>query len=198
MGVAIAQFSRHLRNPRTVALLLLAALVLWWPVTRLYYYAWVTSFGGTPKRQTDFNLLQRVLPPADATLVSVLGGLPHQRYEKTVLLTELLTTGTVSRGGYRFRSTPLSVPQKLSGALTKALSNPSLYFPYARPKMCGGYHPDYCFQWRLPNGESSSLLLCTGCFEAIIVCGRYELHCDVNLGPEGKRLDDLLREMKAH
>lgn len=198
MGGVMSRFSRRIRDPRTVVVLLLTALLLWWPVTRVHYYWWVTEYGGYPKRNTDFTTLARVLPPAGATLEAVYRGLPHQRWGKNELFKELFTSENRAIGGYRFYSRQMRpVSEAEQRKITEALQAPQLYVEYRLGKQCGGFHPDFCFEWKSQGGERFQLLLCAGCGEAIIIGGGDELHCDVELGPGGKGLDDLLRGIPA-
>ena len=74
------------------------------------------------------------------------------------------------------------------------MRTPALYQPYGGPKLCGGYHPDYCFEWHSPQG-TVYILLCTGCHEVIIIGGGTEVHCDLNSAP-AKELEKLLTELK--
>lgn len=198
MGEMRARFVRNLARPRTLAVLVLVALVLWWPVTRLHYYWWVRECGGHPERNTDFTLISKVLPPAGATLEAVYRGLPHQRWEKNELFKELFTSENRAIGGYRFYSRQMRpAAEAEQRKLTEALQTPRLYMEYQPGKQCGGFHPDFCFEWKSQGGERFQLLLCAGCGEAIIIGGGDELHCDVDLGPGGMGLVDLLRGIPA-
>ena len=147
-----------------------------------------------PQRQTDFSQLARVLPPPDATLAAIHRGLPHQMWASGELFRDLFTTGNRSIGGYRFYTTSIAGSDEFRRALTSAMRTPALYQPYRGPKLCGGYHPDYCFEWRSPQGTVYGLL-CTGCHEVIIIGGGTEVHCDLNSAP-AKDLEKLLTELK--
>ena len=176
-----------------VTLALLIAL-LSWSGPRLFYYCWINSRGSVPKRQTDFDQLARVLPSSDAKLAFVHKGLPHQMWASRELWRDLFTTANRSIGGYRFYTTPIAASDELRRALTTAMRTPALYEPYGGPKHCGGYHPDYCFEWHSHQGTVYGLL-CTGCHEVIIIGGGTELHCDLISAP-AKDLEKLLSELK--
>lgn len=192
------QLFRRFRNPRVLALLVLAAALLWWPVTRIYYYWWVGEYGRYPNRNTEFASLARVLPPAGATLEAVYRGLPGTRGGKKELFAELFTSENRAIGGYRFYSRQMRPTSEAEQRkLTEALQTPQLYSAYQRGKNCGGFHPNFCFEWKSQGGKRFQLLLCTGCGEAIIIGGGDELQCDVDLGPGGEGLFDLLRGIPA-
>jgi hypothetical protein len=181
------------RWQRRFVILALTIVVLWWPGVRLFYYGWVTTIGSTPFRRTDFSQLSRVLPPADARLVAIYPGLPHQRRESDKLLHELFTASHRAIGGYRFYSCPLSVPDALRSRISSAMQSPALYYPFRGPKLCGGYHPDYCFEWQSAQGTFYALL-CRGCHEIIVIGGGTEVHCDLISAP-AKALERLLDEL---
>lgn len=62
------------------------------------------------------------------------------------------------------------------------MQSPALYQPYRGPKMCGGYHPDYCLEWQSTRGTYYALL-CTGCHEVILIGDGAEVHCDLHDEP---------------
>jgi hypothetical protein len=74
------------------------------------------------------------------------------------------------------------------------MRTPALYQPYRGPKLCGGYHPDYCFEWHSSQGTVYGLL-CTGCHEVILIGGGTEVHCDLN-SASAKDVERLLTELK--
>ena len=57
---------------------------------------------------------------------------------------------------------------------------------YRGQKACGGYHPDYCVEWK--QGEAATrALICLECLEVKFFGPRSDLYCD--LSPEaGQRL----------
>ena len=110
------------------------------------------------------------------------------------LFRDLFTTANRSIGGYRFYTTSVAASDELRRALTTAMRTPALYQPYRGPKLCGGYHPDYCFEWHSSQGTIYGLL-CTGCHEVIIIGSGTEVHCDLNSAP-AKDLEKQLNELK--
>jgi hypothetical protein len=183
---------RRRRWRRWLVTVIVVSVVLWWSGVRIYYYAWMTNFGTLPARHTDFSRLPRVPPPADATLAVIYRGLPHQYWQKRDLWRDLFTTSHRSIGGYRFYTTPAVVSEPLRSSVASAIRSRTLYQPYGGAKLCGGYHPDYCFEWHTSHGTFYALL-CTGCHEMILIGDGTELHCDLNDGP----FDALEQELKV-
>ena len=165
---------------------------LWWPGVRLCYFGWITTFGTVPHRHTDFSQLSRVLPPSDSSAPVIYRGLPHQMWDKAALWTHLFITSNRSIGGYRFYTTRALASDTLRARLTAAFQASTLYQPYRGPKLCGGYHPDYCFEWRSSRGTFYALI-CTGCHEIILIGDGTEVHCDLGDVP-GDALERLLDE----
>lgn len=147
-----ASIHRHKRWRRDFIILALLIAALWWSGPRLLYFGWTTAFGTSPNRQADFSQLSHVLPPPDTTLAVIYRGLPHQMWASGELFLDLFTTTNRSIGGYRFYTTPIPASDELRRALTTAMRTPALYRPYRGPKACGGYHPDYCFEWHSSQG----------------------------------------------
>lgn len=176
---------------RWLVTVMVVSVILWWPGVRIYYYAWITNFGTLPAQQIDFSRLPRVLPPVDATLAVIHRGLPHQYWEKRDLWRDLFTTSHRSIGGYRFYTTPPVVSEPLRSRIASAVRSSTLYQPYGGAKACGGYHPDYCFEWHTSQGTFYALL-CTGCHEMILIGDGTELHCDL----ERATGDSLVRMLK--
>jgi hypothetical protein len=146
--------------------------------SRLVWYAWVVSDGDSPHRQTDFTKLPQVLPPAGAQLIKVYRGLPHQMWDRGELLRDLLFTRNRDIGGYRFYSTPAVPKPETATRITAAMQSPAHFQPYTSGKACGGYHPDYCFEWQSSQGAFFAML-CASCHEMILIGRNAEVHCDL-------------------
>jgi hypothetical protein len=184
----VRRFKRWRNILFVVALLF---VVLWWIGIRLYYFAWIVSTGTMRAEHADFSALSRVLPPADASLVNVYGGLPHQMWAEGALLRDLVFTRNRSIGGYRFYTKPVEVPEDLRTKVSATLKNPMVYMPYLGPAACGGYHPDYCFEWRSSRGTFYALL-CMGCEEINLVGDGAEVRCELRRA-SAKSLKELLK-----
>jgi hypothetical protein len=75
-------------------------------------------------------------------------GLPHPLREAEQFKRELATKKTVRFHDYPFYEGPLHVAANDIGTLRRLSANPDSYWSYGGPKLCGGYHPDYCLAWR--------------------------------------------------
>jgi hypothetical protein len=105
-------------------------------------------------------------------------GLPHQMFEQDALKKELATKKTVKIRDFPFYERPLV----LEAAEVEPLRNHSMaadsYWSYGGPKLCGGFHPDYCLVWK--QGESIyQLLICFGCHEVKLYGPKSELIVDL-------------------
>ena len=49
---------------------------------------------------------------------------------------------------------------------------------YRGQKACGGYHPDYCVEWKTGDATTRALI-CMECGEVKFFGPRSELHCDL-------------------
>lgn len=105
-------------------------------------------------------------------------GLPHQTFESEQLEKELATKRTRRIDEYFFYDHPLEVADADVEKLRRLSSASENYSPYAGPKECGGFHPDYALAWS-DGDETYHLLICFGCHEM-------EFH-----GPRGMLLVDI-------
>ncbi len=128
-------------------------------------------------------------------MTKVYRGLPHQWTGTHTLWRDLFTTRNRNIGGYRFYTTPAALPAVLNNEIAGVLKRPSLYHPYGGPKICGAYHPDYCFEWQSSKATFYALL-CRGCCEMRLIGGGATVHCDVG-GDAAKELDDLLKKLES-
>lgn len=172
---------RDSRTWRRVLKTVLAAAILWWLGAPLFYYVWASSAGAHPRRDTEFAQLHRVLPPVDARLTSIYAGLPHHNQDGQ-LLYQLFTASHRKIGSYRFHAMPVAATEALGIHLHEALRSPGLYRPFTGPKLCGGFHPDYCFEWQSTKGWFHALL-CLGCHEMILIGPDAELYCNLSDEP---------------
>ncbi|MES2595268.1 MAG: hypothetical protein V4662_08030 [Verrucomicrobiota bacterium] len=133
------------------------------------------------------------MPPSDATLAVIYRGLPHQMWAKNKLWHDLFTTSNHLSGGYRFYNTSVPASDVLRSSITAAIRSVLLYQPYRGPKRCGGYHPDFCFEWRSARGIFYALP-CLGCHEIILIGDGTEVHCDLQNVP-GNALETLVNQL---
>jgi hypothetical protein len=169
--------------------------LLWWPGSRVYYFVWIDIVGTMAARDTAFAQLSRVIPPADASLVAIYRGLPHQMRAPGRLWHDLFMTSNRVIKRYRFYTEPIAFPAALGDDISKVFKSPGRYQRYLGPKLCGGYHPDLCFEWSSSQGRFYALL-CRGCGEVRLVGNGATVHCDLSDEPV-RHLDELLKPLKA-
>lgn len=133
-----------------IALLLLAVAVAVWQL--LFPYS------------SDTAPLAKTFPSAD-TLV-LWEGLPHQFNEGDVLAKELRSKKTVTLHGFPFYQEKLQLKEKDAAALAALFQDSASFrpMPWFAVKGCGGYHPDFCLEWRT-GGEVYQTQICLGCAE---------------------------------
>ena len=106
----------------------------------------------------------------------VFEGLPHQSVEPVLLATELKRKDTTEIWNFPFY-TP-SIEATNADDLRKLLSNPASLAVYAGPKLCGGYHPDFCISWQAGKVKYYALI-CFGCHEIVLYDGKTSLIYDL-------------------
>jgi len=114
-------------------------------------------------------------------------GLPHQRFERETLASELQTADTLRIQDYSFYRQPLAMSDADARALREIMSDGD---SFARPdplmkKACGGFHPDYCVEWTSGSGAATRALICFGCEEVILAGGSRPVTFDIH--PEAER-----------
>lgn len=125
---------------------------------------------------------------ASAKTLAVFEGLPHQTWDQKLLASEIKRKDTKKIWNYPFY-TP-SIDASNADDLRKVLSSPDSIRVYGGPKMCGGYHPDYCISWQA--GEITYYaLVCFGCNEIVFYDGKSSLIYDLS-GEAYKRYKKLL------
>ncbi len=64
-------------------------------------------------------------------------------------------------------------------SLTKLFCAKDSFGKWEGYKKCGGYHPDFCIEWK--NGDDAyQVLVCLGCHEVKCFGPKAELYCDIN------------------
>jgi hypothetical protein len=113
-----------------------------------------------------------------ATALVLYEGLPHQMFERDQLKNELATKKTIKIHDFHFYERPLEVDGGEVEPLRRLSRAADSYWSYGGPKMCGGYHPDYCLTWK--DGEAVyQLLICFGCHEMKLYGPKSELMADI-------------------
>lgn len=114
---------------------------------------------------------------ATTETLSVSEGLPHQMWERSLLEREIKRTDTAKIWKYPFY-TP-SVLATNPDDLKRLLSSPDSIKVYEGPKLCGGYHPDYCVSWQAEK-KTYHALICFGCDEVVFFDGTSSLIYDLS------------------
>jgi hypothetical protein len=106
----------------------------------------------------DHEPLAALIAKADKTVLYE--GLPHQMWEKDVLAKEKKEKKTIDFNGFPFYAEPIEVKDADRKECTKLLSDPASLKEFVANKRCGGFHPDWCLEWR--TGEE--VVRCQVCF----------------------------------
>jgi len=140
---------------------------------------------------TDFGRLPTVLEGIRKSGEVVLHeGLPSEFWEPELLQREANRKRTTRLHGYPFYDERLALRGADAERFTALFSAKGSFKRYRGPKVCGGYHPDYCAEWKAGDAATRALI-CLECREVKIFGPRSELQCD--LSPEaGRRLEQWL------
>lgn len=85
----------------------------------------------------------------------------------------------VALRGYLFQPRAYACDEKATAKLREICSTKAAFKKWRGPKKCGGYHPDYCLQFK--NGDTvTSVLLCYGCNEAKFFGSKANLYVDAD------------------
>lgn len=134
----------------------------------------------TPDRiSTDFGRLPSLLEGVRKDReVIVYEGLPSEFWEPELREREARAKKTTRLHGYTF----YEVPQALSGAdaeqVTSLFAARGSFRRYRSQKACGGYHPDFCIEWK-DGASRTRALICVDCGEVKFFGPDSELHCDL-------------------
>lgn len=111
-------------------------------------------------------------------LLRLFEGLPHQMFALQLYQQELQTKKTVNFHGFPFYEETLAPTDAHSTGLTNFFRDRKSFKPYWGPKMCGGFHPDYCLEWHVGE-EIIRALVCFTCHEVMLFGPNLELYCDI-------------------
>src|SRR5215211_6479570 len=115
---------------------------------------------------------------AHGSSLTLYEGLPHQAWEAELLKKELEAKETITVHGFPFYERPLPVAALDVEELRRLSAARESFSPYAGPKACGGYHPDYCLSWK--DGEVTyELLICFSCHEMKFYGPKHEALADI-------------------
>ena len=105
---------------------------------------------------------------SSATGTILYEGLPHQRWEKRALEEELASKATVRLHEFPFYKEALVLSKNDERALREIACAKDTFEVQSGAKACGGFHPDYCVEWRGNDGCAYRMLVCFGCDEAML------------------------------
>src|SRR4051794_17810730 len=114
---------------------------------------------------TDFGRLPTVLDGIRKSAEVVLHeGLPSEFWEPQLRERELSRKKTIQLHGYPFYDHRLELRGADAERLTALFSARGSFRRYRDRKGCGGYHPDYCLEWKTGDGATRALI-CLECGE---------------------------------
>ncbi len=128
-----------------------------------------------------------------AKTLTVFEGLPHQMWEKEQLATEIKRKDTRQIWDFPFY-TP-GVEARNAEQLRALLGSRDSIEVYGGPKLCGGYHPDYCISWQAGEAVYSALI-CFGCTEIVFYDGKNPLFYELSPAA-ARRYKELLSPYEA-
>lgn len=105
-----------------------------------------------------------------ATKAALYEGLPHPMFEKRALEQERASKATVKLNDSLFYQSTLALSDEDDRALREIVCANDTFATFSGEKKCGGFHPDYCVEWRGTDGSTYRVLVCLGCHEAKL-CG---------------------------
>ncbi|MBL8824782.1 MAG: hypothetical protein JNJ77_19505 [Planctomycetia bacterium] len=196
---------------RAAQIAYLVALILL--VILIYHFVHTDS---RTEASIDFNnhalLAQRIKLAKEVKLYE---GLPHQFFEQAHLASELKNKKTVTLHGFPFYADllPLSVEDgiKLKELFCdgKSLNSDGAYISMGgrasnpdgsvtiAAKACGGFHPDYCIEWRV-EGEVYQALVCFSCSELRCFGPQHTLQCDLDKCGDDSAFAKVLRKYRKN
>ncbi len=126
-------------------------------------------------------ILEGIHRPGEVALYE---GLPSEFWEPQLRESEVNQKKTIGLYGYLFYDERLAPQGSDLEQFTKLFSDTRSFQRYRSSKVCGGYHPDYCVEWK--KGDlTTRALICLECAEVQFFAPRTELYCD--LSPEASR-----------
>lgn len=105
-------------------------------------------------------------------------GLPHQRH-KEVVAKELKDKKTVKFHDFHFYAETVAIDKEDAKTLTALCGELKTFGRYEGAKFCGGYHPDWCLEFK--NGDDVyQVLICFGCHEARLYGPNHDVFSDLD------------------
>lgn len=142
----------------------------------------------------DAEIRRRV---RSARSIVVLEGLPHYLFEPTALRREAMRPDVVWTHDLGFYEKPLQIQESDLMAICSILSDEIAFEPRgAAPKLCGGFHPDYCVTSQT-EGTFVHAMICLGCAEVVFLTNEGYSYLDVRREAHSK-LKALLEKYRAN
>jgi hypothetical protein len=84
--------------------------------------------------------------------------------------------------GFEFYADAKRLDASKIEAINELIRNRTAFLDYGGMKLCGGFHPDYCIEWRFEEDgqiSKSRAFACLGCHEWRLVDNMSALHSDM-------------------
>lgn len=155
-----------------------------WRKRRYYALAVLVALCGCSGEQTDERsdfsnyeaFIERI---TDASAIELYEGLPNDFGETALYKHELKTKETIVWNGYPFYEGALDLKPEDADKLTRLFAKGNIAVPYSGGKLCGGFHPDFAFEWTRGDGKYRALV-CFTCHEILAVGPDFEVITDIN------------------
>lgn len=132
-----------------------------------------------PPIETDFDRLPIILSGIPKTgELSLFEGLPSEFWEPQLMEQELARTKTTMLHGYPLYKEQLTIQGSDGEQLTAVLSAPTSFTKFTDGKKGGGFHADYCLEWKFGEGTTHVVISLEGS-EVKMYGPKSQLHCDL-------------------
>lgn len=125
-----------------------------------------------------------------STSVTIYEGLPHQRGEKKLLVDELRTKKTVRLHRFPFYDIAIPAKPEVAAKLIALCGAQETFGPYGGAKFCGGFHPDWCVEFK-KGPDVYQILVCFGCQEVRLYGPQNMAYSDLDKATMTKLVDIL-------
>ena len=133
-----------------------------------------------PPIETNFDRLPTVLAGIPKTEASLLyEGLPSEFWEPELLVQELARTKTIKLHGYPLYEELLALQGTDGEQFTALFSARTSFANYTDEKKGGGFHADYCLEWKTSEG-TTHVVISLELGEVKMYGTKSELHCDLS------------------
>jgi hypothetical protein len=116
---------------------------------------------------------------ASANKAALFEGTPHPFEEKDHYDAEMRTRKFKLFFDIMFYPDPTPLSAEINDKIKKVLLREGTLIQYTGDKKCGGFHADWCLEWRGDEGVTRCML-CFGCDEARVFGPKSSLQCDIH------------------